>query len=435
MGFKSWVQGFIDSWFFYLMLRFLPRRLVDDIPLLPIEHRSQVFSAGEHVNGPVVVVCNGFEREGAQLSALEIVKGLVQACSVPFAIVGPRPGPLASAYEDLGLEVRYAEPPQSGRCSGSLYEQRLEAYNQQVIALKPSLMLVFSLDSFHAIDAAKACGVPAIWAVRESKTPQHFYAGYPYAIQQRAMRSLVYPAAVVFLDESIGRWWPHGPARRIIPTRPDKGAVQDRVSAQLANPRGALGLSADAFVLLCVATVCDGKGQRVLLDALLAMEIVQAPMVLLLIGRIDESVKKDIEIRVRRLRRKSNLQVVLAGSQSVVGDYYSVADAYVSCSASEGIPRSMFEALAAGLPIFASDILPHRLLLQEVDACFHRQGDARMLADQLRALDSPHRDAMAQSSKKKWAQLDGHQEMILAYRELLDEYCLQPLETKIREKV
>lgn len=55
-------------------------------------------------------------------------------------------------------------------------------------------------------------------------------------------------------------------------------------------------------------------------------------------------------------------RVMLLGAVRCVDDVLSSADVFVSLSRSEGMPNSVLEAAAAGVPMVLSDILPHREL-------------------------------------------------------------------------
>lgn len=52
--------------------------------------------------------------------------------------------------------------------------------------------------------------------------------------------------------------------------------------------------------------------------------------------------------------------IIFAGKVSNPIDYYRIANIYVSSSRSEGLPTSVMEAMACGLPILVSDIPQHR---------------------------------------------------------------------------
>lgn len=413
------MQKLLDSWGFYAVFRIVPSGLSCALPVCPVERLPIARVPQARSQGPVVVVCNGFEREGAQLSALEIVAGLVLKCPFQLVVVGPRPGPLIAEYESLGLEVKVWPTPQRGRCPGSLYEQRLSSYVEHLGSYQPRALLAFSLDSFHAIDAARAAGVPSLWAVRESTPPQVFFQKYSYAVRQRAFGSQRYPAAVCHQIDDTVRDWADVPLNKVIQSRPDKMATTVRVSGVRQSARRELGLDSNALVLLCVATVCESKGHRVLLESLLLLNSLPAPLTLILVGRVEASFRNRLCKLVRQLARRGTVTVMTVGSQSKVANYFSAADLYVTASKTEGAPRALFEALAAGLPILASDIAAHRTLLGSLDAQYHAYGDRVELAAQVHGMDSEACARMARSSRERWESLTGHEEMLDAYLELL----------------
>jgi glycosyltransferase involved in cell wall biosynthesis len=70
------------------------------------------------------------------------------------------------------------------------------------------------------------------------------------------------------------------------------------------------------------------------------------------------------------LENAANENVVFTGNVNNVSDYLATADYFVSTSCSEGLPNSVLEALAAGLPVILSDIEAHREIAEHIpQAC------------------------------------------------------------------
>lgn len=61
--------------------------------------------------------------------------------------------------------------------------------------------------------------------------------------------------------------------------------------------------------------------------------------------------------------------VKFLGKQSQVARYLSAADVFVSSSESEGMPNSVLEAIACGLPVYLSDIPQHLEVFDNVSGC------------------------------------------------------------------
>ncbi len=83
---------------------------------------------------------------------------------------------------------------------------------------------------------------------------------------------------------------------------------------------------------------------------------------------------------VRAARGKN---VIFRGHVDNVGDYLNAADGFISTSLSEGMPNSVLESLAYGIPVILSDIAPHREILSySIEAgVLYPLGDAKKLAE------------------------------------------------------
>ncbi|HGK4843455.1 TPA: glycosyltransferase, partial [Kluyvera georgiana] len=68
------------------------------------------------------------------------------------------------------------------------------------------------------------------------------------------------------------------------------------------------------------------------------------------------------------LKSRSSSDIYLLGDVSNVSEYLSNADFFVSASLSEGLPNTVLEALASGLPVILSDIDSHKEIASESDS-------------------------------------------------------------------
>lgn len=84
----------------------------------------------------------------------------------------------------------------------------------------------------------------------------------------------------------------------------------------------------------------------------------------------------------------ANPDILYKGFTKQVDQYYGAADYFISASHSEGLPNSVMEALASGLPVILSDITPHREILEinaDAGMLFHCKNELE-LSDRMKEL-------------------------------------------------
>jgi glycosyltransferase involved in cell wall biosynthesis len=124
------------------------------------------------------------------------------------------------------------------------------------------------------------------------------------------------------------------------------------VSAERVDTvRRTLGCTAGTPVLLMVSRLSHEKGHVDFLEALALLKGRGVPCHALIVGEGPE--RGPIERAIDRLQLKD--AVTMAGQQNDVRPYFAVATLYVMPSHSEGSPLALLEAMAARIPIVASN--------------------------------------------------------------------------------
>ena len=134
----------------------------------------------------------------------------------------------------------------------------------------------------------------------------------------------------------------HNTAKPFVPAAP----------GQVEQIRRSLGVPSDALIVLSVGRLSREKGHLDLIEAVGKLDLGKRPFRLVIVG--DGPERGLIQKHAKKLGVDSI--VVLAGQQNDVTPYYTMADLLVLPSHSEGSPLVLLEAMAAGLPIVATNV-------------------------------------------------------------------------------
>jgi glycosyltransferase involved in cell wall biosynthesis len=147
-----------------------------------------------------------------------------------------------------------------------------------------------------------------------------------------------------------------------------------------AAKRSELGIASDEWVIGTVGTLRPQKNHELLIDAfaIVAQRLPEAHLVIAGGGDLRESLER--RTRERGVAERTRF----LGSRLDVPELLGAFDVYCLPSRYEGMPLSLFEAMAAGLPVVATDVPGIREVVRtEATGLLVRAGDAGALADAL----------------------------------------------------
>jgi glycosyltransferase involved in cell wall biosynthesis len=116
--------------------------------------------------------------------------------------------------------------------------------------------------------------------------------------------------------------------------------------------RAKLGIGADEFVLVCTARLSPEKGIDLLVSAI--GKVIQAGLACKCIVIGEGALKKSLSEQSKALGLSRN--VFFEGFRADVRPYLSAADVFVLTSHIEGLPFSVLEAMASGLPCVVTNV-------------------------------------------------------------------------------
>ena len=257
------------------------------------------------------------------------------------------------AHAVPGCDVRYLDYPAlpmvSRPFNGWLCARTLHA---PLRAFAPDVVLSYWLypDAFGAMHAARRAGLPLVVGARGSDLRVRD------ALSRRLTRPVLHAAQrILVVSEDLGRvavrdYGADAARIRAIPNGCDATIFHPH---SRADARAALGIAADAELVVYVGRLVPEKGLRELIDAMSALAPQRPALQLALIG--DGPMRAELEDRIRA---DPALRVSLPGAQApdAVARWMAASDLVTLPSYSEGHPNVLVEALACGRPVVATPV-------------------------------------------------------------------------------
>ncbi len=337
----------------------------------------------------VLLVCNlRSEKFGAleRYLAACAAHGRATGVRVAALLAGEPVPPAAEAFRAAGLEW-WVEP---NWVNAADVEDPRAFVRATVRTLRagPWDVVVFQFCSelgvVRAMAAARARGLSpggTVWVQHSQMSPPGRLARV--ASRFRLLRLAV--GRVIVLSDAarravVGRGWP---AEKVSVIR---NGLPPLPPGRRGWLRPALGLPADALVILCVASLIRRKGLDVLLPAVAPLLGTDPPRCLVVAG--DGPDRADLEALAVRLGIADHVRWL--GLRDDVPDILADADLFALASRAEGLTLAVIEAMAFGLPVVVTDVGGHREVVPPDAGRIVPPGDEKALAEALRAAVASH---------------------------------------------
>jgi glycosyltransferase involved in cell wall biosynthesis len=127
--------------------------------------------------------------------------------------------------------------------------------------------------------------------------------------------------------------------------------------------RRQMGIPFDAPLLVFVGRLDQQKDPLLLIDSLRLSAAEAANLHLAIVG--DGVLRSRVEQKVRAHQLSAHVHFLGVRPAAEIAEILRAADLYILCSAYEGMPIAMLEALATGLPVVTTEVGEIRLVVQE----------------------------------------------------------------------
>lgn len=195
--------------------------------------------------------------------------------------------------------------------------------------------------------------------------------------------------------------------------------------ADRAAARRALGVRQGDLVVGCVGRLVPVKGQQVLLDAFARAAAGCPNGRLVLVG--DGPARENLEARVARAGLDGSVRFL--GLRDDVPALLAGFDLYVQPSLNEGMGRALAQAMAAGLPVVATDAPgPLSLVGRDGAGVIVRRGAVDDLAGAIAGLlaDPAARERLGRAGRRRAETFWGEDDMVDAIERLYGEILSSP---------
>lgn len=236
------------------------------------------------------------------------------------------------------------------------------------------------------LKAAKKRGIPVRIAHSHNNSQDK---NLKYLIKLFYKRKIPQYATELFAcGQAAGDWMFGGAPFRILNNAID--SIAYRYDAETARQiRKESGISEDALVIGHVGRFSPQKNHAFLLDIFSEIHKKNEKAVLLLVGGGD--LRSEIEAKAESLGLSE--KVIFTGVRSDVSALLQAMDSFVFPSLYEGLPVTMIEAQAAGLPCFISDKVPPDCIVTDLVQTVSLDDSPESWAEKILSLrGEPHRD-------------------------------------------
>jgi len=343
----------------------------------------------------ILLVTHNLNREGAPLVALDYARHFAGSARHRVTALSAKDGPLREAYDELGIPVELAaDMAPRGAEPVDEWRARLAALGARLGLDRYDLVVVNSLASFWAVELAALAGLPSVWHVHEGVDVESSLGTMFFETAADTMRALLgdclrKATRVVFQARTTqGRFeeFNVNDHYRFIAGGISIAQIDEQRRAwSRAELRRRHGIADDEFVIVQIATICERKGQAVLVDALAELRGAPGPRVrCVMVGARDDDefvlgYQRVVRDRVRHLGLDDVVRI-----DDETGDYrqyLELAYLFVLPSFAESFPRILLEAMAFGVPIIASHVFGVPEMIQpDEDGLVLEPGDPKALA-------------------------------------------------------
>lgn len=307
----------------------------------------------------VLIIAGALYIGGAEKVCRDIGLFAEARCAIDYLVFGKRIGEFEAQLTAAGCKVIHAAPPSEGHLAYYRYLKRLIRAEHYDVVHSHTMF-----NSGWAMLAAKQCGVPIRIAHSHSAldVPRSAYVRCYESIMRRLIlhNATVYAACGQKAGERLFGKKAFDRKGKLLLNGIDSDLFAYNENARI-RIRGTLGLQ-NRFVIGHAGHLAEVKNQSFLIRLMPKILERRPDAFLLLLG--DGSDKEKLQSLIGQLKLEANVR--LTGNVFNVDEYLSAMDVFAFPSLYEGLPLSIVEVQANGLPCIISDRVPKDVFITDL---------------------------------------------------------------------
>lgn len=372
----------------------------------------------------IAAFTHGLGLGGGQLYLAALLDRLVSD-GAEVSLLSPGDGPVRSRLRpEIAVEVVDGVPVHDLEA----HEARVAQLAAWTAGCQPDVVVVNSLGAFAGAEAAGRLGLPVVWAIHESFPIEVFWAvAYPFqmdaAVRARGTRAVREAERAVFAAQATADLFRDlipVERHRVLPYGLDLAAL---ATASRDAARTALGLPADATVLLCPGTVEPRKCQTLVVQAFGQLAARHPEALLVVLGDQSNWYSEGLHRYLRAAGLESRVRCVPLASE--VAPWFAAADGVVLASDIESLPFVVLEAMAAARCVAATAVFGVRERVRDGEnGLLFEAGDLGALVaalERLLSMSPAERRSIGETAARDAARDHDLGEYARRFREVLDE--------------
>lgn len=352
----------------------------------------------------ILFASHNLEYQGASLFLFELARVLHEK-DYHVEVTAPCDGPLAQQYAKANIPLHIQQPGQPH----PLHQMNKDAFD---------ILFLNTITTFNLLEGLDVHAHPLVWCIHESE--REVYQAKHAGLNDETFRQI---SDVLFVAQATKNMYAdvlHGHSH-VIHNGIDIAAIDaGQEMADRNTMRQENGYTETETVISCIGTLCERKGQYELLETFEALHHKDSSLRLLLVGNFaDEAYETKVREYVQKHRLTDRVRLVPATPN--IYRYYAMTDIFVCNSFIESFPRVTLEAMAAQLPVVATNVFGIPEQMQNgTDGLLVEPGNATALQNAiLRLKNNPELAAkLAENARRRVQQEFGIETMVRQYEEL-----------------